>query len=242
MRIFMTDVKQISNQGEIIRFDSHYLPDCRSEYFEPEYWQQQNAVIGSALGRGTTHFIKAGMHELVLRHYCRGGLMSIVLSDQYLYLGISSTRAYQEFKLLKRINELGLPAPTPVAYRIIKKGMYYQADLITLKIANANDVHHILQTRSLTQQEWEKIGETIALFHQQQIFHHDLNIHNIMLDNQSKAWLIDFDKCAVKGGNTWKQKNLDRLLRSLNKEKVKFANYHFQASDWQMLLDGYSKI
>ncbi|GAA6185019.1 3-deoxy-D-manno-octulosonic acid kinase [Aliiglaciecola sp. NS0011-25] len=235
----MTDTEQTNKIGEIIYFDPCFLPNCQSDYFSPIFWQQKNAIIGSAVGRGTTHFIQTEQHELVLRHYRRGGLIGKLLSDQYLYLGLESTRAFREYNLLAKMNAMGLPAPTPVAYRIIKKCIYYQADLLTVKIANAQDIHHVLQNRALSEQEWKNIGETIAQFHQQQIYHHDLNIHNIMLDDAGKIWLIDFDKCAEKAGESWKQSNLERLLRSLNKETNKIDNYNFQQSDWLFLQAGY---
>ncbi|GAB2678619.1 3-deoxy-D-manno-octulosonic acid kinase [Aliiglaciecola sp. 3_MG-2023] len=235
----MTDLKQTNEKGEIIQFNPEFLPNCQSNYFSPEFWQQRNAIIGSATGRGTTYFIQTQHHQLVLRHYRRGGMIGKLLSDQYLYLGIESTRAVKEFNLLDKMNNMGLPAPTPVAYRVRKTGIYYQADLISLKIENAKDVHHILQTRPLTESEWTEIGKTIGLFHQHQIYHHDLNIHNIMLDDMGKVWLIDFDKCAEQSGNAWKQQNLDRLLRSLKKEKNKIVNFHFEQQDWSFLINSY---
>ncbi|MEP4892409.1 MAG: 3-deoxy-D-manno-octulosonic acid kinase [Aliiglaciecola sp.] len=235
----MADMQQTIKKGEIIGFNPVFLPHCQSEHFSPTFWQQNNSVIGSAAGRGTTHFIQSEQHKLVLRHYRRGGLIGKILNDQYLYLGLPSTRAFQEYLLLEKMKGMGLPAPTPVAYRVVKKGLYYHGDLITLKIPNAQDIHHVLQTRPLSEQEWRDIGNTIALFHQQQIYHHDLNIHNIMLDDAGKVWLIDFDKCAEKDGESWKQNNLDRLLRSLNKESNKMANYHFEHKNWSLLIDGY---
>ncbi|MBJ6889142.1 lipopolysaccharide kinase InaA family protein, partial [Vibrio cholerae] len=37
---------------------------------------------------------------------------------------------------------------------------------------------------------------------------------------QEKVWIIDFDKCYVQSGHSWKQGNLKRLKRSFEKEIV----------------------
>lgn len=230
--------KWINNQH--IWADKHYLPDITPEFFDGQYWRQKKALIGTSVGRGTTYFFKHNDQEFVLRHYLRGGLIGKLLTDQYLFTGSENTRAQQERKLLQHLQSLGLPAPVPVASNITKKGFHYCADLITLKIPNAIDVHHILLEKTLSEEIWQRIGQTIAQFHQHQIYHHDLNIHNIMLDDSGKVWLIDFDKCTVKTGEEWKQQNVDRLLRSLQKEQQKSESYNYISQNWQELMAGYS--
>lgn len=220
--------------------DKHLLPNVSPDFFSGHYWQQKQRLIGTSVGRGTTYFFEFNQQQFVLRHYLRGGLIGKVLSDQYLFTGLDKTRAQQERKLLQHMHSLGLPAPIPAASKIVKKGIYYSADLVTIKIPDAIDIHHILLERTLNTDIWQKIGQTIAQFHQHQIYHHDLNIHNIMLDNELKVWLIDFDKCKVKSGDDWKQRNLDRLQRSLHKEQHRNQRYFYQGENWQALLKGYN--
>lgn len=226
-------------KGHAIWFNSELVEQVSNDWFEPEYWRKQGRLDGSALGRGTTYFLRHQDKSLVLRHYKRGGLIGKVLNDQYLFAGLNKTRAWQEFTLLLKLGEIGLPAPTPVAARVIRSLGYYTADLITAKIDNAHDLHQLLLKRSLTPELWESIGSTIALFHQHQVYHHDLNIHNIMLDADQRIWLIDFDKCAIKHGQRWKPDNLNRLHRSLKKEFAKANYYHFTEHDWLSLVNGY---
>ncbi len=84
-----------------------------------------------------------------------------------------------------------------------------------------------------------EIGKLIKQLHHHQVHHSDLNIHNILFDEKNgKFWLIDFDKCSVQQGEDWKKNNLERLLRSFNKE-VGRLNIQFQEKDWQSLLEGY---
>lgn len=227
------------SQGELIWFDSDEFEDVSEKHFRPRYWKKQNAIMGSARGRGTTYFFKHNHRSFVLRHYRRGGLIGKLLTDQYFFTGFSKTRAWREMDLLMRMKELGLPAPIPVAARVQKHFFYYRADLITKKIPAARDAHQHLRKREIGSEAWRRIGATIAQFHHHQIYHHDLNIHNIMLSDKGKVWLIDFDKCEIRTGENWKKANLGRLRRSLNKEKANNFDYHFSEDNWQLLLSGY---
>ena len=72
------------------------------------------------------------------------------------------------------------------------------------------------------------------------IYLHDLNIHNIMLDIENEAWLIDFDKCQIRQGSNWKNSNIARLKRSFEKEK-RLHNIYWQLADWQILISAYNE-
>ena len=235
----MPIIQQKTINSHVMLFDAEHFSEPTPKWFSGQYWQAQNAITGQAIGRGTTYFFEHNKNEYVLRHYRRGGLIGKMLSDQYLYTGLEQSRAWQEFTLLQHMRTLDLACPAPIAAMLNKRGLYYQADLISTKIPNAQDLHHILLNQSLPEDVWQKIGQTIAEFHNQQIYHHDLNIHNIMLDNEQKAWLIDFDKCAVKRGDEWKNSNIQRLKRSFEKEQ-RLHKIHWQTADWQALLSAYN--
>ena len=53
---------------------------------------------------------------------------------------MSKTRAHIEFDGLKKMFDLGLPVPRPVAARIIRQGIFYRAELITQEIENATTI------------------------------------------------------------------------------------------------------
>lgn len=76
--------------------------------------------------------------------------------------------------------------------------------------------------------------------HRCQVYHHDANIRNIMMDDARNIWLIDFDRCYKRQGDGWKAGNLDRLLRSLHKEKAKNKQFYWQENDWQYCMKGYN--
>ena len=234
----MPNIQQKTVNSQVMLFNAEHFSEPTPAFFSSQYWLSENAITGQAIGRGTTYFFQHNQHEYVLRHYRRGGLIGKVLSDQYLYTGLEQSRAWQEFKLLQHMQTLDLNCPAPIAAMLSKNGVYYRADIISAKIPEAQDLHHILLEANLSADMWQKIGQTIAKFHNQQIYHHDLNIHNIMLDAKQEVWLIDFDKCGIKSGNHWKQSNMSRLKRSFEKEQ-KLQNIHWQLSDWQILKSAY---
>ncbi|MDZ7683973.1 MAG: lipopolysaccharide kinase InaA family protein [Gammaproteobacteria bacterium] len=84
----------------------------------------------------------------------------------------------------------------------------------------------------------------IALFHNERVFHQDLNAHNILLTPKEEIFLIDFDKCCFKKSSPsrgWPRANLDRLKRSLGKLNQQPGNFHFDDENWRQLEEGYQR-
>ncbi|WP_028864322.1 3-deoxy-D-manno-octulosonic acid kinase [Psychromonas aquimarina] len=207
--------------------------------FEHDYLQANNLITGSSVGRGTTWFFQHQQKKYVLRHYYRGGLIGRINPDNFLYCGLKNTRAYKEFSLLEKMSQLGLPIPLPYAGRITKKALFYQADLIIELIEGAEDLVAVLSRQVISELQWLEIGRVIRLFHDNNIYHSDMNSHNIMLDNSDKVWLIDFDKCEQRKNGGWKHQTLERLLRSFRKEKNINNTLNWQETDWMTLMQGY---
>ena len=235
----MANIQQKTVGHSTLLFTHDLLPGIAVNMFDIAYWQAQGKVIGQASGRGTTFFFSENQHDFVLRHYRRGGLIGKLIADQYIYTGLEQTRAYQEMHLLDYMCTQNLPVPQPVAARIVRQGFTYCADIILQKIPQASDVFGLLLDNALEAKTWLAIGATIRQLHNHQIYHHDLNIHNIMLDRHNKVWIIDFDKCRIREGNNWKNDNLLRLQRSLQKELSKHPRFVWTPQDWQHLLLGY---
>lgn len=229
-------------------FDRAEIKEFSTEMLSAHYWQAQNAVTGSAQGRGTTWFVQhnnKGSEQVkhwVLRHYYRGGLIGKVIHDSYFFTTQKNTRAAKEFTLLAQLQTFALPAPKPIAYRVTRHGLFYRADLLSSRIENAQDLVALLVEQAIDETLWRNIGATIKQFHDNNIYHHDLNAHNILINDQQKVFLIDFDQGEVRSKNkrSWQQSNMQRLLRSFRKEQNKLNNFHWQEHHWQMLLNGYN--
>jgi 3-deoxy-D-manno-octulosonic acid kinase len=160
----MPNIQQKTVKSQIILFDAEHFYAPMPDIFTSQYWHIKHAITGEAKGRGTTYFFQHNNNEYVLRHYRRGGLIGKVMNDQYLYTGLEQSRAWQEFKLMQHMQTLGLTAPKPSAAMVTKHGLCYQADIISARIPNAQDLHHVLQESSLTADVWQKIGQTLPNF------------------------------------------------------------------------------
>lgn len=228
-------MKTLQMSKQRVWFDESLISETEVAHaFDIEYWQRQGKVVGSAQGRGTTWFLQLNGLQAAWRHYRRGGLFGKLVADSYIFQGWQKTRCYQEWQLLASMHDQGIHVPRPIAARAVREGLSYRADLISEKIPNARDLVSILQEQSLDADMYQKIGDEIRKMHSAQVNHTDLNIHNILIDDRQKVWLIDFDKCYQQLGDGWKQGNWDRLKRSFEKE-LKKRQIFWSAAEFECL-------
>lgn len=199
----------------------------------------QGRLLGANSGRGSAWVIKSEWGKWVLRHYFRGGLYAKLNKDSYFWTGLKNTRAFREFELLNKIQQMGLPSAKPIAAMVIKKGLFYHNDLIMEHIQHDQTFAQAITNQQIVDLSgWYNIGHTIAQFHHNGIYHSDLNSHNILLSGD-KVYVIDFDKGAIKSKkNAWPQENMNRLKRSIEKVSNQSCE-HALLKEWQSLLDGY---
>ena len=201
-----------------------------------------DALVTSHRGRGAAAFFRSNGIPLVLKQYRRGGMVGRLIARRYLFTGLENTRVWREFRLLYQLAQMGLPVPQVVAAEVQRKNrVFYQGQLITVEITNAKTLAEWIERAPLTETVWESIGSTIRRFHDQAVYHDDLNANNIMLDSADRIWLIDFDKGSVgsRRGDQWKLGNLKRLRRSLIKISASIADLQFTESNWCSLMKGY---
>ena len=235
-------IRSVSEQVEnrYIIYDARLAGQISAQWFEPEYWRAHAEVQAVGAGRGQAWFIQNAEQSYVLRHYRRGGLVAKITSDRYLWTGLKKTRAWREYQLLVTLQEFGLPSPRPLAAQVRRQGRFYSADLLTQRIPDSQPLSRILAERSLNDTLWRSIGKCIRAFHDHDIYHADLNAHNILLDNKDHVYLIDFDKSSVDQDSSWHQRTLQRLQRSLIKLQTQGSNFHFSEANWQALMAGYN--
>lgn len=197
-------------------------------------------ALATGSGRGQAHRIALNQGEGVLRHYRRGGLMARISPDRYRTVATENSRAMAEYALLRRLQTWGLPVPAPVAARQVRRGLSYTADIVVAMIPGTRNVAECLSQAPLAAGQWRALGTAIRRLHDHQVFHADLNCHNLLLDTQGQAWIVDFDKCCVRAGEDWKKQNLERLLRSLRKEQGRRSPFHWEESRWSDLMQGYA--
>ncbi len=219
-------------------YDTSRVGNLSGEWFEPRYWAARGELDGAAQGRGATHFIKSDGRRYVLRHYRRGGLMARLSGDRYAWRDEQSTRPFTEWQLTYRMHRAGLPVPAPLAARYRHQGATYTGDLLTERLATVGSLAECLRTGALSVVTWISIGRCIRRFHDLGVCHADLNTHNILLSEEN-VYLIDFDRCQLRPPGLWRDSNLVRLRRSLEKVTWALPAERFGESDWHGLLDGY---
>lgn len=230
------------NATGAILFDAAVSAQVGHEWFSPDYWRERDALRMQAGGRGGVAVIATPVGEGVLRHYRRGGVLARLLGDRYVWTGASRTRPFAEMRLLADIARLALPGPIPLAARYCRHGLFYSADLITRRIADAQTLAECLANGQLDAELAEEVGALVARFHRAGVWHADLNAHNVMV-TPNGLYLIDFDRGRLRTpAMAWQQANLARLHRSLLKLGAAGRDEAaFEKGIWQPLLYRYGR-
>jgi len=227
-------------KGTVIRYDAQVLSPPQPRVFDVDWLHANQHWRGSTQGRSQAHFFHYAGHDMVLRHFHRGGLMGRVNRDLFARVPATRSRGLMEYDLLTQMRAEGLPVPRPVAARYVPFGLFYRADIITERIDGARPLQDVLLKQPLAAQVWTAIGVAIRDLHDHDVFHSDLNCRNIMLDDALRVWFIDFDKCEKRAQGSWTRANLDRLHRSLTKTQTASPDFSWTAKDWANLEVGYA--
>lgn len=231
---------EFHNKGQHIRYDADIFNKIEDVSFNSSVWAQRSAIVGFAEGRGTTFFIQHQGRDFVLRHYQRGGLAAKISNEKYFWSGLRFTRPWREWRLLEKMQEKGLPVPIPAAVRVVRKGIFYKADIMMHRIPHSRTLMQILMSEELVEGYWIAIGSIIRRFHENGVYHADLNANNILLDDGGRCFLIDFDRGRIrKPKMKWQKENLSRLKRSLTKISQNQNVFYFTDENWRTLLRGY---
>jgi 3-deoxy-D-manno-octulosonic acid kinase len=230
---------RLESARSVMLYDPSLAGNFAACWFDPDHWRQLDALRGVATGRGNTYFFESGSRQYALRHYRRGGLIARLASDRYLDLGADRSRPLREFRLTRRLRQLGLPVAAAVAARYAPEGLAYRGDLVTLRLADVQTLASRLAVdASALRDEWQRIGHVIARFHDAGVDHADLNAHNLLVDSHREWHLIDFDRARFRDPGLWCDANLVRLRRSLLKV-CDAARIDFDEGSWHELLAGY---
>lgn len=220
-------------------YDPSRAGNASAELFRADWWRARGTVQDVPRGRGQALFVADPDRSWVLRHYRRGGLVARFLDDRYLWTGEARTRPFREWRLLHAMHAEGLPVPAPIAARYQRSGAMYRGDLITERIPRSQSLSGLLAAGPVPAAIWEAVGGCVRAFHDRGICHADLNAHNILLDAEERIFLIDFDRGRRRAPGPWRDANLARLHRSLEKVGGALPPGRLAAGDWDSLLRGY---
>ena len=206
--------RDAGGEGAIV-FDPARLPQATPDWLERAHWGEDAEPVAAG-GRGAAWFVRGGFGEGVLRHYRRGGVARRLSADRYVWMGRSRVRSLREFRLMAELHGAGLRVPAPLLAGYRRQGLGYRAAILVERIPGARPLSDWLGEPAA--RAWEAAGLSIAQVHHAGVEHADLNAHNVLLDGEGWAWLIDFDRGRRRApASGWREANLARLARSLAK-------------------------
>lgn len=209
----LTPFRDERGYGAIL-FDRTHLRQPEPEWFDPAHWGDAAQRVGNG-GRGGAWFVEFNEGDAFLRHYLRGGLMARFTYDRHLWQGIDRVRSFAEFRLLRQLRAKKLPVPLPFAAWYRREGVHYRAAILMQRLQG---VRALADLATEGNAPWELAGQLVAKFHRAGLDHADLNAHNLLFDEENRGWVIDFDRSRLRIPATgWREANLQRLLRSLQK-------------------------
>ncbi len=233
-------VERVAERAGSFMLYEDSLPDQPDPaWFERSSWPAAAVAPGYSGGRGKTLFIRCAGTDCVLRHYYRGGQMARIARDGFLWLGESRVRSFREWRLLARMHAAGLPVPWPFAARYVRRGLVYEADLITVQIPDVVPLSTRLTAVAVGTELFNRVGHCVGRFHAAGFDHADLNAHNLQVSSRDEIFLLDFDRGRHhEQPGSWQASNLARLERSFAKVSGEGA-WRFTPGHWQALLAGH---
>ena len=154
---------------------------------------------------------------VIIKPYCRGGIVRYFIKRHYLRWG--KRRCHAEYDMLRRVNEIGVNAPEPVAYAF-QGTLFYKSWLITREIdrpERLSDVSHREETD--VRGVLESLADQVALLIEHRIRHVDLHPGNVLVDGSRRVFIVDFDKARTfRGGKTrLRDRYISRWSRAVKK-------------------------
>jgi 3-deoxy-D-manno-octulosonic acid kinase len=207
-------------------------------WFDPREWRRAGAVALETSGRGEVLIVAHGAETWVLRHYRRGGLVARFIDDHYLWLGAARVRAFREWRLLRTLRAAGLPVPNPVAAHVHRTGVIYTADIITSYLPGTRKLSWFIEQGRVPADSWRRVGAMIRAVHDHGVDHPDLTAHNVLLDDEGKSFLVDFDNAEQKQPGEWRRLGMERFNRSLRKVALETGT-EFDSAAWAEIEAGY---
>ena len=236
----MTETVEKTKNGAIL-YDRQVIREIGDDRFSPSGWLHSEPVSGAlrAAGRGSTTFVGNIPRQFVLRHYMRGGLIGKFVRDRYVWTGEEQTRPFAEWRMLAKMADKGLRVPRPAAARYCRRGPFYTADIITVRIPDVVALSEYIASEARPAKFWQSLGAAVRDFHDHGVCHADMNAYNLQIDRDGDLWMLDFDKGRLLPPGTWQQKTLSRLHRSLKKIVTLDPRLNFRIANWEQFLEGY---
>ncbi len=175
--------------------------------------------------------IKGSNERMLVKRYEHGGLFRKVTKD----ILLGNSRPFRELAILEAASQKGIPVPEVLAARVDRIfGPFYKGEIAYKEIPDSANLLEYLkglnerpleEKMSLKREIINSLAQTIKKMHASGIYHADLNVKNVLIQNRGEApriYLVDFDCSKIKKNLTLRVriKNLARFNRSCEKWKA----------------------
>jgi len=180
-------------------------------------------------GRGGNHTAEiSDLGPVFVKHYLRGGWLSVVNNKQH--LRSARCRAQREFETLTTIRGHDIPTPQPLAWA--ESGhLLVQCWLIMREETASAPFTQLLRTDPATAHDHlPAIAKLVAQLIRHRFLHVDLHPGNVLIANNQSPMLIDFDKsypCKLNESDL-----TARYLKRWNRAVHKYALPAFLTDDF----------
>ncbi len=169
------------------------------------------------MGRAQIRIIEP---DLVVRTLTHGGLLRRISGRRF----VSPARSMRELTISAYLTAQGIPTPEILALVLRRDGLFYHIAVISKLVPDSIDLLTYLEKPHQDSLAiLENTGCLIRKIHALGLYHADLHIKNILLDEDKKPWLIDLDKGYRFStlGPVLQQKTLRRFIHSCKKWQKK---------------------
>lgn len=175
--------------------------------------------------------IRGSNERMIVKHYEHGGLFRKITRD--IFLG--NSRPFRELAVLEVASQKGIPVPEVLAARVDRIfGPFYKGEIVYKEIPDSANLLEYLKRLnerpmgeriSLKRKIINSLAQAIKKMHISGIYHADLNVKNVLIQNRGEApriYLVDFDCSKIKKNLFLRVriKNLARFHRSCEKWKA----------------------
>lgn len=181
----------------------------------------ESPIPGVLGGRGKTRIIDVpGLGRMFLKRYSHGGLLRKLTAGHFLCLG--ELRSRVEFEMLERARSIGVNAPKPVAF-VQKGSTIYSTWLLMEELRETRSIVEIGEDEGdALPRALDGLSEQIRILIKHGIFHVDLHPGNVLVDEENRVYIVDFDKaCHFKGSRqALRELYLRRWRRAVIKHRL----------------------
>jgi tRNA A-37 threonylcarbamoyl transferase component Bud32 len=184
-----------------------------------DHLQQPASVAANPLqGRAQVDFMTLpSWGAIVVKPYMRGGLMRHVSRRHH--LRSNRSRGESEFRILQSLRQEGLPVPEPIGWAEHGQ-LWVKTWLFIAEIPRSQTLSAIARTDAeQAATHLASVRQWIDRLVDLKIHHVDLHPGNVLVDDQNKVFLIDFDKASPSSDSS--QVLRDRHHRRWNRALAK---------------------